>query len=125
METLEIIATNIVRIIMGIALIIIVIFVFNYIKVMINEWGISYKTGTIPQQKLLSDNIYGWIDTDQIKGNSGSGYVCKDTGKDARTIFFYSCLSITAVCPHRTALICGSNYWMVDYSGSVFGPFQK
>lgn len=97
-----------------------------------------YRNGQIPQDKLISIDNYGNVDTSQIKGGPCTGcqlspsYICKDTNNIAEKIEFYSHSAGTKVkggWSYRYALVCGDNYWILDAADSfgikVYGPFEK
>lgn len=120
----------------GILLILTIIITGIYLYQKNQTNNFLYKSGPIPQDKLISTDNYGSVDNAQIKGGMCTGtdcvYTCKDTGKLAKKIKFYEISAgpkIEGGWSHRYAYICGQNYWIFDaadsFGAKVYGPFPK
>jgi hypothetical protein len=94
-----------------------------------------YKTGIIPQEKLVSTDDYGNVNTSQVMGGPCTGcaespsYECKDTKKLAEKIKISPVpTKLAGGGETRYALVCGNNYWIlsvVETIYNVYGPFIK
>jgi hypothetical protein len=90
------------------------------------DFPVEYRSGPLPEDKLLAWNEP--LNTEHIY-QQGSKFICRDTGKEAEKVEFYSHSSgKIGGWRYRYALVCGNNYWIVDAADSfgkmVYGPFE-
>lgn len=96
------------------------------------EDNFLYKTGEIPQDKLISSDAN--IDTSEIKGGPCTGcasspsYICKNNNEATEKIEISRPPEENKGGEIRYALVCDDNYYILRSFGSaynIYGPFEK
>ena len=95
----------------------------------IEDFPAQYISGPLPEDKLLTWNEP--LNTDEIYQEKRNIFICRETGKEAERVEFYSHSAGSGVIggwSYRYALVCGNYYWILDaadYFGTkIYGPFK-
>jgi len=94
----------------------------------IEDFPAHYISGPLPEDKLLAWNEP--LNTDKIYQEKGNIFICRETGKEAEKVEFYSHSAGSGFggWRYRYALVCGNYYWILDaadpFGTKIYGPFK-